>query len=360
VLVLALAVTVLGSSAESSDSQWLRAESAELEKDARLLSPSNPVAPPRAPSSSKTLFADQPGLGYEPRKPIVRSKDRPDICPWPIETQVPASDEVSSEDSALVETILCQVQVLMVTVTDVEWISVAMRLRPLPGRERLLKSTLGRDTYHVGVLGLYAVALVQQTNMGGGGIGGAYLTVQAAINLFKPKAVIMVGVAFGMQPEAQRYGDVLVAKSIMAYDMQRIGTNRFYTGSSNDSPLVDMFLQSTRPGEWSFPPARVQIGQMISGSKLVDNQKYADRLRKSFPAAIGGDMEGYAVADTCIRNAVAWGFVKSVVDFGGLAGAKAKGWQPFGASAAASFVTHALSRDVLGKFGARTIHQNEC
>jgi len=56
-----------------------------------------------------------------------------------------------------------------------------------------------------------------QSEMGAATSGGALITVHKAIETLQPKAVIMVGLAFGIWPDKQQLGEILVSRQIMCY-----------------------------------------------------------------------------------------------------------------------------------------------
>ncbi|HEY6328301.1 MAG TPA: hypothetical protein VI756_03115 [Blastocatellia bacterium] len=113
--------------------------------------------------------------------------------------------------------------VLLVTVTDVETKAVldAARLRtnrdynPLPGKHKTY--------FDLGVIGGSHVFLVR-SEMGSTGIGASLVTITDAIGEVQPASVIMVGIAFGVDPKKQKIGDILVSKQLQPYGLQRVGT----------------------------------------------------------------------------------------------------------------------------------------
>src|SRR5712691_3344733 len=111
------------------------------------------------------------------------------------------------------------VDVLLVTATKVEAVAV-LQLFKDPQRYHI-----GDKTYYdLGVVNGANISLVQ-TEMGTEGSGGATLTVRRAIYDLSPSALIMVGIAFGMNENRQRIGDILVSKQLLIYELQRIGTD---------------------------------------------------------------------------------------------------------------------------------------
>jgi len=73
----------------------------------------------------------------------------------------------------------------------------------------------------IGVLGEYPVVHVQ-TNMGSFSPDGSSLTTKDTLDYWKPKALIMPGIAFGKDSTKQKIGDVLVSEYIIQYDSSKI------------------------------------------------------------------------------------------------------------------------------------------
>lgn len=175
------------------------------------------------------------------------------------------------------------------------------------------------NTYHMFYpLGGARVALVR-CSMGPGGPGGPALTVAEAINTLQPSSVIMLGIAFGIDPETEEIGDVLLSTHVFDYGLERIGTDskgRLVRTSRGTSPeasarLISRF-QAARLHNHGF---RVREGVLLSGNKLVDNTDYRGELHDLCPDAIGGEMEGFGVYSAAARARADWIIVKAISDW---------------------------------------------
>ena len=234
--------------------------------------------------------------------------------------------------------------VLILTTVDVELMAVLRSLKPLPKRRSILKGHIGQETYYAGRLGS-TIVLVTMCGMGSQGRDSVILAAQQAISDFKPKAIIMVGIAFGKDPDTQRLGDVLVASQIVSYEQQRIGKKQVVhrgTISQTGPVLLNRFRQAL---DWSFSApdgheVHVYVGPLISGEKLIDQSDFKETLFDAFPQAIGGEMEGAGLYATASRFGVEWIVVKAVCDWAD--GSKSDNAQPLAAAAAASLVEHVL------------------
>jgi nucleoside phosphorylase len=143
--------------------------------------------------------------------------------------------------------------------------------------------------------------------------------VQASIEALQPAAVVMVGIAFGVDSKKQKIGDILVSRQLTSYELQRVGTTK--GGRQKRIPrgdrahasvkLVDRFTAGLK--DW--PGQKVEIGLILSGDKLVDNLQFRQQLLRFEPEAIGGEMEGAGLYAAAQRARVDWILVKAICDW---------------------------------------------
>ena len=236
--------------------------------------------------------------------------------------------------------------VLLLTATPVEREAVHRAMTPWPGTGHILQGAFGPRVYHLGMLGRYPVAQTSST-MGSTGRQGSTITALQAINQVAPAAVILIGIAFGMDRVKQRLGDVIVAESIFPYELQRLG-NLVSVRRGNEMQCGLVLSNRFREfgSDWRVfggaRDVRVWQGLMLSGDKLVDNEAFRDGLRAEFPLAFGGEMEGagaYAAASETKTEMI---LVKAICDWAD--GHKDGRAQPFAAYAAVSLVAHVLGK----------------
>ncbi|HMQ32748.1 MAG TPA: hypothetical protein PKD53_18595 [Chloroflexaceae bacterium] len=238
------------------------------------------------------------------------------------------------------------VDVLLVTVTEVEARAVLSQSRSTTGKAAQRLFINGKPYRDLGVFGGARTVMVQ-SGMGAGGPAGATLTVDEGIRELRPRTVIMVGIAFGVNPDEQQIGDILVAEQLLCYDSQRWGTDH--------SGAAEIKLRGARPyaptsvlnrfrdATLDWHGANVTFGLLLSGEKLIDNLEFRDALRRSAPEAIGGEMEGSGLYAAAHLNKRDWILVKAISDWadGNKAQDKAHN-QRCAATNAAAFVLHAL------------------
>lgn len=233
---------------------------------------------------------------------------------------------------------------LMVTATPVERDAVLHRLHPLPGKTATLRITVGPSTYYFGVLGTHCVALTM-CQMGSISSGASRATVAEACAMWCPRAVVMVGIAFGKDSTRQKFGDVLVSSQIVSYEEQRVGTKHQFRGPVPEASrtLVDRFRNVVG---WGFARSDATtctyaVGPILSGEKLIASTAFKNKLLRRFPDAIGGEMEGRGLYAAAHEAKVDWILVKGICDWGDES--KQDAAQPLAAAAAVDLVWAALS-----------------
>src|SRR5947209_413387 len=207
--------------------------------------------------------------------------------------------------------------VLLVTATEVEMRAV---------REVFLQKTgtferhiTGDKTYFdLGVIGSTRIFLVQ-SEMGAGGPGGATLVVHESIKALSPSAIVMVGIAFGLLPEEQNIGDILVSRQLSGYEMQRVEVDpdgQEVIKPRGDRPQAStLLLERFRASIYDWTGPKVHFGLILSGDKLINHIDFRNKLLRIEPEAIGGEMEGTGGYSAAYRNKVDWILVKAICDW---------------------------------------------
>lgn len=198
----------------------------------------------------------------------------------------------------------------------------------------------GKKTYYrlpdIGKMRVYMV----QSEMGNTEPGAARATVDKAIRDLRPGAVIMCGVAYGLQPKKQRLGDVLVSKQILNYEVQKVDTTRGVISRGSKPSASELLLDRFRSGALDWRLAPVHYGLILSGEKLVNDKPFRDHLLKDEPEAIGGEMEGFGLYAAAQEAKKDWILVKAICDWAD--GRKNDDAQLLAARNAAEFVKHVL------------------
>lgn len=238
--------------------------------------------------------------------------------------------------------------VLIVTVTEVESQAVMAVFREATGRDAKPEVIAGELYLDLGEIQGSRVFMAL-SGMGAGGIGGSQERIRKAIEALSPTAVIMAGIAFGVDEQKQQIGEVLVSERLMAYDLQRRGTDA--AGKLHIIPRGDRASSSPRLVNWlriaslKWDQGKVRFGLVLSGEHLVDNIEYRAELLGLEEEAIGGEMEGAGLYVACQNGKVDWILVKAICDWAdGNKEVDREPRQKKAAHNAAAFVLHALQQ----------------
>jgi nucleoside phosphorylase len=241
-----------------------------------------------------------------------------------------------------------QADVLIVTATPVESRAVIDAFAGLTGQPARPVSVGDRVYHDLGKVHDARVFLAL-TEMGSGGLGASQQTVQKGIAALRPVAVILVGIAFGVDEQKQAIGDVLVSQQLLLYEPQRVGEGKIVP--RGDKPHASSWLFNYLKSAqlyWNEPAIAVRFGLVLSGEKLVDHLDYREQLQQFGPEAIGGEMEGAGLYVACQDAKVDWILVKAICDWAD--GNKAQDQdarQRLAAQNAAAFVAHAFQHVAL-------------
>lgn len=230
---------------------------------------------------------------------------------------------------------------LLVTVNEHETQAVLTAFEKLNGRPRSIQldQRVYRDLGSINGTNVFHAI----SEMGSGGLGAAHQTVNKAISTLHPKAVIAVGIAFGVSEQKQSIGDILLSKQLMLYESQRVGaTNTHFRGDrAHASSWLLNYFQSAALSTWNG--AKVRSGLILSGEKLLDNLEYLNQLIAAEPSSIGGEMEGAGLYTAAHEEKIDWIVIKAICDWAdGNKAMDKEGRQKQAASNAAEFVIHAL------------------
>lgn len=252
--------------------------------------------------------------------------------------------EVESMSSTLS---LAQNRVLIIVATEVERNAIlTAAFGTIP--ESIPRKFFGDHAYvdlgHHGGCDL----LMVQTEMASATIGGSLITTLNSIDALKPTSVVMTGIAFGLKgTEKQKIGEILVAKQLHPYELQRVG--QFENGKAEIIPRGDKIpcsprlLSRFRSGQADWNVCDVDFGLVLSGEKLCDSPELVAELRRREPEALGGEMEGTGLSAASGQRKVDWILVKAICDWGmGKDTPTKKQDQLTAAQNAAEFVFHVI------------------
>jgi nucleoside phosphorylase len=195
-------------------------------------------------------------------------------------------------------------------------------------------------------LGTVSAAEVLVTHCGQGslGPGASTLTAQSVLDQVRPDYLILAGIGYGLMPDEQHLGDVMVSTQMRVMDHKEVIDvpvpgglpAEFQRGPRPDASvtLVDRARTAEVLG-WHGPT--VHFGPMLAMNVRVSSQILHRRLRESDPDAIGGEMEGSGIYAAGAKGKVDWIVIKGISDWGNRDGNARKA-----ARSAARFVVHMI------------------
>jgi nucleoside phosphorylase len=181
--------------------------------------------------------------------------------------------------------------------------------------------------YNTGYFGHYEVIHFELQDKGSTKEGASLLSINNAIDYWKPDAVILVGIAFGKDNEnknepRQHIGDVLISERIQDYESGKITNGKNQSdGSTPDCGKTLLSVFKHYCASWSHMiderKAECQFGLLLSGDKVVDDPEFKNKLFTAYPRAIGGEMEGRGAYAACRHKRLdEWIIIKAICDWG--------------------------------------------
>lgn len=225
------------------------------------------------------------------------------------------------------------------------------RLRMQGDAQRYYQTTF-RDRFGK----LQQVITCQQDVMG---MASTSALATKAIFLFRPRYIIMSGIAAGIGAESEQlYGDVLIPDIVWDYSTGKyVGPNESEIRFGDvgflprpqslylDPDLKRIIERLSKPGACKF---HVHMGPLACGTSVVANRTAVDaRIRALYPATIGLDMESYSVflAASKANNPKPKALVvKSICDYAN--NEKSDQYQRFASFTSSRFVEHLLIHEL--------------
>ena len=166
---------------------------------------------------------------------------------------------------------------------------------------------------------------------------GSFNAINTALKYFTPQYVISLGVAFGIDPQKQSLGDVLVSKELVFYDNFNKVTDGVVTLKKHEAYPTDIrFLASVRQLEFETPPNEVggfkwYYNALLTGGTVLSDT--AEKLKlleaaadRDYSNIVGGEMEATGIYYACQvykDRSIPFTVIKGICDWG----AEKNGWE---------------------------------
>jgi nucleoside phosphorylase len=172
-----------------------------------------------------------------------------------------------------------------------------------------------------------------------------------AIRRFRPRYVLLVGIAGGIAANGVGLGDLLLADQVADYELAKVTADgasirwqvhpvdqRLLIAAQNHSgdPCAAITAPRPAPGR-----PRVHIGPICTGNKVLADDGLARQLREVWAKLIGVEMEAGGVANAASQSARRPGFfmIRGVSDLADADkdSAEVKAWRPYACDIAAAW-----------------------
>jgi len=213
--------------------------------------------------------------------------------------------------------------VLFVATSDeLEQLRFAARLLGLPFEERHDENV--GDFYSLGVLGFNRV-IAARTRTGSHDYGGSCSQALLFQTHSTARAFVQLGMAFGVNSQLQKVGQVLVATSLFPYDRRDVSVQdgQFVYGYQYTKRRLckeSLRRMFQRAAEQLNIPYKVHFGMMLSGGARIYSVEFRNRLLQWVPQKaghhiVGGEMEGVGLLAASNPDDPSWIVVKGISDF---------------------------------------------
>ena len=221
-------------------------------------------------------------------------------------------------------------KVLIITANTIEGIIVSQRLLQASEKtEPEIYVTEGYSFQYATVEGI-PVLHVWPSSTSSFTQYGSYNAINTALNYFTPECVVSVGVAFGINPQSQSLGDVLVSKELVFYDNFNKVTDGVVTLKKHEVYSTDIhFLASVRQLEFEKPPKGVgdfkwYYDAMLTGGTVLSDAAEKIKLldaaaERDYSNIVGGEMEATGIYYACQvykNREIPFIVIKGICDWG--------------------------------------------
>jgi nucleoside phosphorylase len=228
--------------------------------------------------------------------------------------------------------------------------------RQLPPCEQDIRVYYAAETpvvFSDGSRSQYSVIVVPLANMGH---TEAATATGDALRRWRPRFVLLVGIAGGMAKAGVRIGDVLVADQVADYELQKIENGkssiRWQVHRADQRLLIA--AQNFRRQGWHQTTARrydkqeasVHFGPICTGNKVIADESLVGQYRDVWAKLIGVEMEASGVANAAAQAACRPGFlmIRGVSDLadGDKNSQRVQRWRPYAREIAAAWTADFL------------------
>lgn len=208
-------------------------------------------------------------------------------------------------------------KVLIVTANENEKNILHYKVAEQRKETAITRIIFGNVAYFIFRWEAYKVAHVHQHQMGANRDLGMRKTLEEVFSVFRPNVVFSMGVAFGIDPQTQNIGDVLVSHKIFPYSENKVNDDSILPDRSQDK-IIDNWLDVRFANTTGFLED-VTYGSILSGGSVLSSTRDKLRICRAYSEqdfVIGGEMEGSALFQLCASYDIPCAVIKGICDWG--------------------------------------------
>ena len=144
------------------------------------------------------------------------------------------------------------------------------------------------------------------------GVGKVYAAIVTTLILkkFKPELVINVGCAGSLNKDVH-VGDVVIGTRVADWDVDVPEWQRSILSDKMSFALDGRFIKLVKGIKSKL---NIKTGYIVSADEFIYKTSQVNTIKKYFPDALCGEMEGSSVANTCYAFMVNCAIVRSISD----------------------------------------------
>ena len=141
------------------------------------------------------------------------------------------------------------------------------------------------------------------------GVGKVYAAIVTTLVLkkFKPELVVNVGCAGSLHKNIH-VNDVVVADRIADWDVDVPDWERSIYSDKMSFACDGRFVKLAKADK------DIKIGNIVSGDEFIYKKSQVNTIKKFFPKALCGEMEGCSITNTCYAFSINCAIVRSISD----------------------------------------------
>lgn len=212
--------------------------------------------------------------------------------------------------------ILAECKIMIMTANPIER-AVLHSLMLKQDNSRIIKVIYECTDFYIFKWNSYWVAHLHQSDIGANRNWGTGRTIYEALKHFTPNVIISLGVAFGIDYEVQKLGDVIVSKRLLPYSENKRDKDKIKPDRNQDK-RIEQWLHVRMDRVAGFFN-NVTYGDILTGGSVMSSAEEKDIVCLGYTESdyiVGGEMEGDALFRCTDMTDIPGVVIKGICDWG--------------------------------------------